>query len=229
MSGEIIMVTDNEIILTSNNITSFLNIIDYLIGDNFSLRPFIIERELFRVNLGTQVNIDRLLNKNDYNEQIYPINKFPEFIPRYSSIRRILIGSGLWRFNNWDQLISEINNIFKNNPLMGDQICFIGLDSNCLINRIYSNLQKIFKQNMSRLGIALSMIVRIELGFSNKIISNRFNKFMNNIHRDQDIFDEFWNGETFDSRFKKIGFVEFNKIQANSNFIIDNSIWAYAP
>ncbi|MFX1294494.1 MAG: hypothetical protein ACFFD2_06535 [Promethearchaeota archaeon] len=228
-----------EFILKLDELPIFLNVLDYTNNEVFRLYSYIIGKELFNVTLGNEVRIDRLIKKRDYQKVIEDLiewldedsvkkkkakNEPSKIVPSFKILRRSLIGSGIWKMENWADVEKKLNEIRYRNPLRGDRIAMIGFDTNCFINRIYSCIRHIYKRDISKFGFVLSRIVFSELRSTQKISKNELEHLKNKLNRDLEIFAEFWNQDSLFTRKKNIGFVEFNKLKTQSNYIINDGV-----
>ncbi len=122
------------------------------------------------------------------------------------------------------KIINGLENIKSTNPLKGQRHTFIGMDTNCFINRIYSVFKHIYNMDIVRFYFVLSRIVRTELVSMNKIPNEQLDELRNRYRENREIFDEFWNGDSLFTRTKHIGLVEFNKLQTQSKCLINDGV-----
>jgi hypothetical protein len=134
------------------------------------------------------------------------------------------MASGFLKLNNMTEILSELERIKIANPLKGQRHTFIGMDTNCFINRIYSIFKHTFKGDISKYYFTLSRIVRTELVSMKKIPNEQLNELKKELSENKEIFDEFWNGDTLFTRTKHIGLIEFNKLHSQSKCLINDGV-----
>jgi len=215
----------NDFILTRDELPILLNVL--YAGDNwrFDIYPFLIKKNVFSVDLDDSVVVKRLVNSNQYSERL-PENSFPDIIPKYNILRNILIGSGFLKMTNWDDLLNELDKIKAVDPLKGDRFTFVGMDTNCYINRIYSVLENTYKSDISRFFFVLSLIVSKELRAARNIPKGQLEELKETevYRKDREIFSNFWNNDSLYTRIRHIGRVEFNKQKKKSRCLMNDNL-----
>ncbi len=201
-----------------------LNILYYTDNEVFRIHPYLLGDDIFKISLGKEAQITRLISQETYLKKIEKISEFSEITPSFGLIRQILLGSGIWPYQNWSEIQRKLDEVISRNPLCGDRMVMIGFDTNCFINRLYSCIKLIYKQKISRFGFILSKIVRSELMAMKKIKEVELNKLQETLKQNRDIFSEFWNQDTLSTRIRHLGLVEFNKLRTQSNYIINDGI-----
>lgn len=215
-----------EFILKNEELLVLLNVLYSKDNNMFMLYPYTIRRDIIRINLEKTVSIKMLINQDNY-QQILVENElydFPEIIPQFKILRKILIASGFLKMENWTSILNEFKKIKSINPLKGQRHTFIALDTNCYINRIYSVMKHEFRRDISHFYFVLSRIVKTELTSMKKISNTQLNNFKYKYQDIENILNEFWNSDTLNTRKKHIGLVEFNKLRQLSKCLINNRI-----
>lgn len=213
-----------EYIVDREELMILLNILFKTDNDMFKIHPYLIEKEIFKVSLGKKAKIKRLIEKDEYRESTNDIEDLSEIVPEYKVLRKILISSGFWKMENWNEVITILNEIKKRNPLAGERATFIGMDTNCYINRVYSLIRFAYKKEISKFGFVLSRIIKYELQSARKISEEQLDELTTRRSHNEEIFQEFWNGETLQTRLKHIGLVEFRKLLGYTNSVINDGL-----
>ncbi|MHA1893080.1 MAG: hypothetical protein ACTSX4_01135 [Candidatus Helarchaeota archaeon] len=68
----------------------------------------------------------------------------------------------------WSEMLEKLNKMKDWNPLAGNRPVFIGFDTNCFRNRVYTNLKREIKY-LDSFGFILSKTVQHELRSTDKI------------------------------------------------------------
>ena len=214
-----------EFILKADELPILLNILFFKGNISFKIHPYVIRKDIFGVSLEEQVIINLLIDKENYNANL-PRQTYSQIIPVYSSLRDILIASGFLKMNNWDILIAELNRIMSIDPLQGERFTFVGMDTNCYINRVYSVLKNSYKGNISSFFFVLSRIIHLELRAARNISDDQLDALKeDDFYKGvRTIFNEFWHGDRLFARKKHIGRIEFNKLQKQSKCLINQSL-----
>jgi len=228
-----------EFVLSLEELMVYLNILYHSGNDEIAVYSYFLEDELFHISLADTVQIKRLIEPHVYQEKYLDLlnsveageeNSVPKrepnstIIPPFKILRKCLVGSGLWELKNWDQFKSKLDEIERSNPLRGDRVTFIGFDTNCFINRLFSCLKHEYKRNISRFGFILSRLIHMELRSTQKISSKELNFLKGKVNRNKEILDEFWNQDSLYTRLKMVGLVEFNKVKRQSNYLINDGV-----
>lgn len=216
----------SEFILKLEELPILLNVLYLKANDWFHIYPYIIEENTFSVTLEKKVKITRLINKSRYQEIINEkqLSDFPNIVPKFEVLRGILIASGFLKMKNWSTILEELGKIKKSNPLKGERQTFIGLDTNCFIDRIYSVLEHSYKKDISDFYFVLSRIIRNELMSMKTISGNQLNDLRDRYTENHEIFQEFWNGDTLYTRTRHLGLVECNKFRKQSKYLINDGL-----
>ncbi|MHA1282334.1 MAG: hypothetical protein ACTSQP_07465 [Promethearchaeota archaeon] len=205
--------TFSEFIVKSEDLIVLLNILYDLGSAHLIIKPYILGHELFSIKLDGKVRLNLLISKDDYYDIIQEISGYKTIVPNYQTIRDILIGSGFLELKNYEDLISELNKLKKINPLLGQRLVDIGMDTNCFMNRLFSQLLLKYRDDLKKFIFISSRIVKHELTNMKKIRKEDLQAFIKAISRNKDIFEEFWNSETLESRKKHIGLIDYNKLR----------------
>ena len=213
-----------EFILKLEELPILLNILSFTNNEIFRLHSYLIGTDLFKVILEEEARIDLLLSKEVYQKKIENICELSEIIPSFEFIRSSLIGAGFWEMEGWVEVKNQLEKIKNTNPLRGDRISLIGLDTNCFINRIYSHIRQIYKELVSRFGFLLSKIIQAELKKMNKVTNEAIMTLRDKLGHLNEILNEFWNEDTLSTRLKHVGLVEYNKLRAQSNYKINDGV-----
>ncbi|MHA1265517.1 MAG: hypothetical protein ACTSRS_09805 [Candidatus Helarchaeota archaeon] len=228
-----------EFILSLEDLMIFLNILYHRQCDVITVYPYFLEEGLFRISLGEEGQITRLIEREAYQRRYHElldsleeedereggVNRVQSnIIPPFKILRKCLVGSGLWKLENWDELKLKLDEIERQNPLRGDRINFIGFDTNCFMNRLFSCIEREYKGNLSKFGFVLSRIVHSELRSTRKIGQRELDLLKEKLPQKREFLDEFWNRDTLQTRLKTIGLVEFNKVKVRSNYIINDGV-----
>ena len=192
---------------------------------DFNIFPFLIQKNIFSIELDDPVSIKRLVDSKEYSERL-PKTSFPDIIPRFSHLRDVLIGSGFLKLTNWDNLLIELDKIKSTNPLKGDRLTFIGMDTNSYINRIYSVLENSYKRDISSLFFVMSLVVSKELRSARNIPTGQLEALKDNeVYRSiRDTFSNFWNNDSLYSRIRHVGRVEFNKQKKGGRCLMNENL-----
>ena len=214
----------SSFVLSIDQIGLLLNILYDKEETNFTLYSYLLGRDLFEISFDDKSFLKISILKNEYNNIINNFTNLENIIPPYKTIRDILIGSGILKVNNWTEIIKKFEDIKKADPLKGDRLTFIGFDTNCFMNRIYSILLNHFNKDIKKFGFVLSNLIIQELKFFNKISKSMIDRLNEQVKNKAEIFQEFWNQDTLNSRKRHIGRIEFNKIRKNSFTLFDSQI-----
>lgn len=216
----------SEFVLKLEELPILLNVLYLKANDWFHIYPYIIEENTFSVTLEKKVTITRLINKLRYQEIITEkqLSDFPNIVPKFEVLRGILIASGFLKMKNWSTILEELGKIKIINPLKGERQTFIGLDTNCFIDRIYSVLKHSYKTDISDFYFVLSRIIRNELMSMRTISNEQLNDLRERYTKNHEIFKEFWNGDNLYTRTRHLGLVEFSKLRKQSKCLINDGL-----
>jgi hypothetical protein len=216
----------DEFILRLEELQILFNIL-YKKGNNrFKLTPYLLEETLYRISLNDSARVNLNLSKEEYYNimEEQELFQFPDIFPKYGIIRSSLIGSGFLKMSNWDEIKKKLNDIKSVDPLKGQRYTFIGMDTNCFMNRIYSVIQHEYMNDITNFYFVLSKIVQDELLSTRRIPNTQLNELKSTFPDKEPILSEFWNGDTLRTRKRRIGLVEFNKLRTYSKCLTNEGI-----
>lgn len=215
-----------EFKLSIDELPILLNIL-YLRGNReYEVYPYFLKKTLYHISLKNQVQIYLKILRDEYYEifEKKGLYDFPEIIPKYGAVRSSLIGSGFLKMNKWDNLKEKLDNIKSIEPLKGQRYTFIGLDTNCFMNRIYSVIKNNYINDIDNFYFVLSEIVLQELLSTQKISVDQLESLKQKFPSIEKIVSEFWNSDDLKSRKRLIGLIEFNKVRSHSKCLINEGI-----
>jgi len=214
----------SEFIISAENLSILFNIL-YQNGNlTFDVFPFLLKKNLFKFYLDKSIKINLLINKEEYNSLFNSELEYNDIFPSFEKVRNILLGSGFLQPENWNELCNKFEKIKRIDPLKGDRITYIGMDTNCYIHKFYTLIMRMLGRDSQKLCFVTSSIIENELKSMKKINSARLNEIKQIIKDYNSTFDEFWNSETIFARLKRLGLGEFRKLRKFSHCLMDSGI-----
>ncbi|MHA1231019.1 MAG: hypothetical protein ACTSPQ_10265 [Candidatus Helarchaeota archaeon] len=214
---------ENEFIVSSEELLILFNVLYQNESTFFIIHPFILRDDLFKFKLNKEIELELLLTKEAYEKKAEKFRGFDDIFPRYEKVRNILVSSGFLRPENWNLLREKLDKIITIDPLKGDRIVYIGMDTNCYIYKLYTLMKREWRRDFQKLCFVSSKVIKNELILMEKIKSERLQELKSIVKGNDSIIDEFWNSETILARLKRLGLGEFRKLRKSSHCLIDTS------
>jgi len=215
----------HEFKLPCNELIVLLNLLYNSNNHRFIIRPYTLNSDLLEIKLEKGAQLSLFFDNHSYYNRIQEFIDFPEIIPDFKIVREILIGSGFLEFKNHPEFMTTLKNIKTIDPLKGERITCIGLDTNCYINRVYTLIEKTFQKDLSKFYFITSRIIKTELMEMRKISAQTIQNFIQALHHQHhEILRELWNAETVNNRIKHIGLIEYNKLRKNTTHFANDGI-----
>ncbi|MHA1327660.1 MAG: hypothetical protein ACTSRH_10120 [Promethearchaeota archaeon] len=213
-----------EFYISSKDLITLFNVLYKFENYTFNVFPYILNRNLFKFQLDKSITLQLLIEKREYNEISNIFYNFFDIFPRFEFVRNILLASGFLHVGNQEELWNQIERIKRIDPLKGERITYIGMDTNCYINRLFSLISRRLGRDSKKLCYVTSRIIQNELTSMEKIKQQKIDQLKNILDFSSNFLEDFWNSETVKARNKRLGLGEFRKMRNVSHCLINTSV-----
>lgn len=156
--------------------------------------------------------------QHEYNKEIeqYRFLRAFQEIPDFSSVKEVIIQSGILEYSNLTELLAELHRACQWDYIKGERPVYMALDTNLMRDRFYST-QHAWLETLpqNKIGFSISPYIKGELDFTRCKYKQGYLSQLKKacVHPVfHNYYTKFFNQNCLNERKRRLGYLEFEKV-----------------